>query len=205
MTSTLRTIHLHGEMLSRFGGPYRLAVASPVDVCRALGAQLAGFRRYIAEHDFRIIRISGPTTAVVGPEEVDLSLGRATDLHIVPVVAGSGGRAGNIGKIVGGVLLAATAWWAAPAAVAGGMGATAFAGISYGQIAGFGMLVALTGVSGLLTQTAKKQRSQASALFSGAQNTADEGATIPWVWGRCRVGGVIVSSGISSEEIAVTA
>jgi predicted phage tail protein len=203
MTMALRTVHLHGEMGARFGGPYRLAVDSPIDVCRALGAQLRGFRRFVAEHDFRIVRYAGPERIEVDPREIAMSIGRATDLHFVPIVAGSGGNGASIGKIIGGTLLAATAWWTGGATLAG-LGQTAFAGISYGQIAGFGLLIALTGVSGLLTTTAKKQKSQASALFSGAKNTTDEGATIPWVWGRCRVGGVVVSSGVSSENIKVT-
>lgn len=198
----IRTVHLHGEMADLFGGPYRLDVATLAEAFRALGAQLRGFRAYVQPRDFRIVRGADLETGrALGESEVSLRLGRA-DLHVVPVVAGSGGgRSANVGKIIAGVAIAAVAWWAAP--VAGGLGATVFGGVTYGNIAAVGLMAAFAGVSGLLTPQPKKKKSDASSLFSQAANVADEGATIPWVWGKCMVGSVVASAGISAEDIAL--
>lgn len=197
----IRTVRLHGVMRKLFGGPFRLKIASPVEAFKALGAQLPGFKRYVVDHSFRIV--AGPSRATgiaIGPGQLEAVLGDV-DLHIVSIAAGSGGRGSDIGKIVAGVAIAALAWWAAPAV--GGLGAAAFGGVTYGNIAGFGALIALTGVAGLLTPQPKKQKDQSSALFSGAVNTTDEGAAIPWVWGTCMVGSVVASSGMSAEDIPV--
>lgn len=195
----IRTVRLHGVMRKLFGGPFRLKIASPAEAFKALGAQLPGFKRYVVEHSFRIV--AGPSRATgiaIGPGQLEEVLGDV-DLHIVSIAAGSGGRGSDIGKIVAGVAIAAVAWWA-PGAV-GGL-AAAF-GATSGNIAGFGALIALTGVAGLLTPQPKKQKDQSSALFSGAVNTTDEGAAIPWVWGTCMVGSVVASSGMSAEDIPV--
>ncbi len=197
----IRTVHLHGAMRKRFGGPFRLNIVSPAEAFRALGAQLPGFKRYVVEHSFRIIvgeRRAGGVE--IGAEALTAGLG-SSDLHIVPVVAGSGGNARNVGKIVAGLTIAAVAWWAAP--VAGGLGAAAFGSVTYGNIAGFGLLIALSGASGLLSPHAKKQSDDSSAVFASAVNTSDEGATIPWVWGTCMVGSVVASSGMSAEDIPI--
>ena len=198
----IRTIHLHGDMGRRFGRHHRLDVGSAAEAFRALGAQLPGFKRYALEASFRIVR---GASLKKGRDLAEGALGMrlgAADLHLVPVVAGSaGGKGQNIGKIVAGTAIAAVAWWAAPAA--GGMAATLFGGVTYGNVAGFGLLTALSGVSGLLTPQPKKQKDQSSALFSSAANIAEEGATIPWVWGRCMVGSVVASQGMSAEDIPV--
>lgn len=196
----IRTVRLHGAMRKLFGGPFRLKIATPAEAFRALGAQILGFKRYVVDHSFRIVvgrsRAAG---AAIGPEALEAALGDA-DLHIVPVVAGSGGgRGSDIGKIVAGMAIAAVAWWA-PGAV-GGL-AAAF-GATSGNIAGFGVIVALTGVAGLLVPQPQAHKNDSSALFSGAVNTTDEGAAIPWVWGECLVGSVVASSGMSAEDIPI--
>lgn len=200
---TLRTIHLHGEMADIFGGPYRLDVDTLAMAFRALGAQLRGFRAYVAARHFRIVR--GPSLEV-GREidEAEIGMRLAGDLHVVPIIAGSGGgRQAGVGKLVAGVAIAAVAWWAAPAAAAGGMGAAAFGGVTYGNIAGFGLMLALAGASSLLTAQPKKRARDQSSIFGQSVNTAEEGATIPWVWGEAIIGSVVASGGISAEDVAI--
>lgn len=193
----LRTVTLHGEARKRFGGPFRLDITTAADAFRALGAQLPGFKRYTLEHSFRIVRGASPKRGfALDAAALSMRLGGA-DLHIVPAIAGSGG---NTGKIIIGAAIAAVAWWAAPAA---GMSAAAFGGVTYGNIAGFGLLMALSGVAGLLTPQPGKQKDQSSALFTGAANIAKEGEAIPWIWGRTMVGSVVVSQGMSAEDIPV--
>lgn len=209
----LRTIHLHGEMRSRFGGPYQLDVASAAEAAKALGAQIPGFKRYVLEHDFRIVRTAAPERqSDLGADELMLALGRTTDLAFIPVVAGSGGNGRNVAKIVGGLTIAAVAWWAAPTAIAGasasGMGTAIVSvggmSLTYGNIAGFGLIMALSGASNLLSKPASKSSGKASLLYSGAQNVTEEGGAIPWIWGtRVRVGSTVISSGVSSEDIGL--
>ncbi len=200
---TVRTIHLHGEMADIFGGSFRLDVDTLPMAFRALGAQLRGFRAYVAARSFRLVR--GASIAAgreIGEDEIGMRL--SGDLHVVPVIAGSGGgREAGVGKLVAGVAIAAVAWWAAPAAAAGGMGATVFGGVTYGNIAGFGLMVALAGASSLLTTQPKKRARDQSTLFGQSVNVAEEGATIPWVWGEAIIGSVVASGGISAEDVAI--
>jgi predicted phage tail protein len=145
----------------------------------------------------------------------------------VPVPTGAG-KGKGIGKIVLGVALiaasvfmagtttaaaaaAAGSTTAAEAAIAGGTAAGgSLLGLSFGQMASFGLTMVLGGVSQLLTvapkvndyssRNAPDQRP--SFLFNGPVNVSEQGGPVPLVYGRVRVGSIVVSSGLKAEQIA---
>lgn len=156
-------------------------------------------------------------------------LGRESTIHLVPVVQGrkSGGGWGK--AIIGAVIMTAAIVMAPPVGVTGtvmgagtttsiawastgGMSATAFsvlgANITYGSVAVFGAALMFSGVSTLLGYNQKSNYSsrespdqRASFFFNGPVNVSEQGSSIPLVYGRCRTGSVVVSAGLTIEQI----
>lgn len=229
--ATFRTVHLHGAAEVQFGGPYRLAADTPRDAIRALLRLKPGFRKFVEQADWRIVR--GPLGRGIESDldMLNLRFGRVDEMHLIPVASGSAkGKA--IGKVVVGMALIAasivTAGMAAPAGVAvmsggiavgvsgGGlaMGATAFsvfgASITFANIAMVGAGLVLGGVSQLLAPNPKvgdygsreSANNRPSFLFNGPVNVAELGNVIPIVYGRdVEVGTVVGAAGIYVEEI----
>lgn len=208
----LRTIVLHGELGNRFGHTFSLDVATPVEAVRALIVQLKGFRRYFRDGNYRVIRKRDAREMDLDLDELKLRLGRAKELHIVPVVAGA---ASGLGKILIGVAIVGLAIVAPYAlGLAGGLGASAIGGatifgttLTFGQIAGVGLALALGGVAQMLSPTPQlsggsaAQDRRESFLFGGQDNTSAQGGPVPLVFGTFLVGSVVVSAGLSAEQV----
>ncbi|MGE0256801.1 MAG: tail assembly protein [Alphaproteobacteria bacterium] len=217
---TLRTVHLHGALAGRFGARHRIAVATPVEAFRALAVLRPGFRQAVSDGAFRIVRGDLYGGIDLDGETLGLRLGTC-DLHVVPVLAGAGGR--GTGKIILGAAIIGLAVWAAPAAplaagglegaAASGLAAEAFTAfgtsVTWGNIAGVGVAMALAGVSQMLSPLprvsdyALRERPEArpSFLFNGSLNTSEQGGPVPLGFGRFRVGSVVVSAGLAVEQI----
>jgi predicted phage tail protein len=204
----LRTVVLHGALGAQFGASFDLDVKSPVEAIRALIVQVKGFRQALREGHYRVLRL----TEALELEELKLRLGRATEIHIVPVIEGS---ASGWGKILTGVAIIGLAI-AAPYALgmAGGLSATfggisaiGFSGISFGTVAGLGAAVALGGVAQMLSPAPTLAGGSAavdrrdSFLFGSADNVTAQGVPVPLVFGEFVVGSVVISAGLSTEEI----
>ncbi|WP_353182454.1 tail assembly protein [Bosea sp. (in: a-proteobacteria)] len=206
----LKRIYLHGEAATLFGPEFVLDVGSLKDVAQALGVQLKGFREYIAGHDFRVVAGKALDDGMeLGNEQISFNVG-ARDIHIVPVVKGA--KKAGVGKLIAGVLLAAVAWWIAPALLpAGFMGAEAsltIFGLNANTIAMFGVAMALSGASQMLTPKQKKQQGtsaerQPSFVFNGAVNTTEQGGCVPLIYGRTMVGSTVISAGLTTDDIPV--
>lgn len=209
-------VYLHGDLQS-FGGPFAFDVNSTAEAVRALCSQLKGFRKRLSEGNFRVIRrgaFGGRDLTLVS---LTARLKSTHDLHIIPVVAGSG-RGKGVGKAILGVALVAASFAFAPAVVGAvgptlGMGTTAFSiagfGVTFSQIAGFGASMILGGISQLLSPSPKTngggalsgQPTNASFLFSGPVNVTSQGSPVPLVYGRFICGSVVISSAIATENI----
>jgi predicted phage tail protein len=209
---TAIAIRLHGD-LARFGGPFHLHVDTVGEAVRALCTQLRGLRAAIAAGSFRVIRGPQGSGLVMGEADLPMRLGRARELHVVPVPHGRGRGAGKI--ILGAVLIAA-AFVFAPAAAAGAgflganLGATAIAGlgITYGNIAMFGVSMLFSGIAQMMSPTPKAPKPfepadrRPSFLFEQPVNVSSQGSVIPLVYGRFRVGSVVVSASLETEDYA---
>jgi predicted phage tail protein len=208
----LRTVVLHGALATQFGASFELDVKSPVEAVRALIVQLRGFRQAFREGHYRVLKARDHVADTLDLDDMQLRLGRARELHIVPVIAGS---ASGWGKILAGVAIIGLAI-AAPYALgmAGGLSATfggisaiGFSGISFGTIAGLGAAVALGGVAQMLSPTptlaggSASQDRKESFLFGSSDNVTAQGGPVPLVFGEWVTGSVVISSGLSTEEI----
>lgn len=195
----LRNVHLHGSLRRRFGATFRLDVATAGEAGRALAAVVPGFREAVVGGWFRVVRGDRRTGLALGRGDLDFRLGGA-DLHIVPVLAGAGGRSG-LGKVIAGVFLIGAAFFF-PGAIAS-IGTSTGLGITAGQVAGLGVALALTGLGQLLAPKAKSTGDQSSYLFEGGANVVTEGGPVPLAYGRFRVNPVIVGIGLSTEDTAL--
>jgi len=220
----LRDIHLHGALGKRFGRHHRFDVATPGEAVRALCSQYKGFREALSVGQWKLVRGDRKTGQELGRDEVDLRLG-AAPLHIIPVPAGAGGR--GTGKVIAGIALIAAAFafaYYAPFGVASGglkaatAGAAATSGalnwsavvvpsvLSASGLAQAGLALTLVGVSALLAPQPKAPNFGSTAerndsyLLTGPTNTNAEGVPVPLIYGRCRVGSVVASAGISVED-----
>lgn len=196
-----RNIHLHGALGKRFGRHHTLDVATAGEAGRALAAVLPGFRDFAVGKWFRVVRGDRRTGLALGEGDLAFELG-AADLHIVPVLAGSGGR-GGLGKIIAGVFLIGAAFFF-PGSIAA-FGTATGLGITAGQVAGLGLALAMTGLGQMLAPKPKSNngKDQSSYLFDGGANVTTEGGPVPLVYGHFRVNPVLVGVGLSTEDIAV--
>ncbi|MGG7524107.1 tail assembly protein [bacterium BS0013] len=179
----MRTIHLYGSLAKEFGASFRMDVRSLAEACLAIGSQIPGFRKAIEEGRFRVTcgRARGDGFKL---DKSLITFGLpAGDLHIVPVVkGGKSGTGANVGKIIVGTLIAAVAW-----------------SIPGGQFAvGIGAAMALSGAASLLAPKVKAAPNRRSYM-GDAGNTSDQGGPVPLIIGRCMVGSVTISAGVSTN------
>lgn len=191
-------VRLHGALGARFGAEHRLAVRTPAEAVRALTVLRPGFRQAIAAGNWQVVRGDLAAGAALGADELGMRLGPA-GLHIVPVTAGAHG---GLGKIIGGLALAAGAFFLGPASL-GLIGTTvARAGI------GIGISMALNGSSALLAPKPKASKAagadNSSLLFNAPENVSVQGGAVPIGFGRFRVGSVVISAGLEAEAAPAT-
>jgi predicted phage tail protein len=210
MNSKLRTFHIHGNLGKQFSNEYKLAVDSITEGIRGICMQVKGFELALRDGEYKVFRGNPESKSGIQLSEsmLGVGLGDVEDIHIIPVASGS--KRNGIGKIILGIVLVAAAFFTAGGTLAAGvsasaMQATAFAGITYGQIAMVGISLILSGISQLLTpipntddMTAKENP---SFLFDGPFNTSRQGSAIPLVYGIFRVGSIVASAGIRNEQI----
>lgn len=199
----LRDIILHGALGAEFGERFRLDVATPAEAVRALILQVKGFRSRIRGGSYRVIKAPARE---LGERELALRLGRANELHIVPVPAGA---ASGLGKIIAGVALVAAAFaapylaptlFAGTGALAGALGTT---GLTItGVTASIGFSLALGGVAAMLAPSPKGNPNQnASFLFGGQLNITGQGGPVPLLYGTFLTGSVVISAGLEIQQL----
>lgn len=202
----LRHIHLHGALAEKFGEyPYEVDIATPAEAVRALSVLQPGFRQELRHGSYHVLLKHGERFFDIGEEDLALQMGKASEVHFIPVIEGGKNNSGIL-KIVLGLALVAGAFFLAPAA-AGGLGASALSfggmGVTYGQIAMIGVGLAVAGAAQLLAPEtkSKKEKDDKSYIASPSENTVAQGSPVPIVLGRYMVGSVVMSVGISTEQI----
>jgi predicted phage tail protein len=198
-------IRLHGALGARFGEEHWFDVASPREVLRALAVNFPDFPEAIKDGHYQILR------GEIDLDLDELDLRGQAPIHIVPVAQGAGG---GRGKAVLGVALAGAAV-IATGGTAAGLSATAFTAlgstVSWGNIALFGATMALTGISQMMAKppalsgpASGRSESLPSHMFNGPVNLTEQGAPLPLIYGRVRVGSIAVSGSISTEDVSPT-
>lgn len=217
---SVRTLYLHGWLKDKFGEKHSFDASTPRILFSAMRSQVPGFYNAVVEEQFVVVRGDRYKGYNLGAEELSFKFGNEKDLHLIPVVEGAKGKGAAVAKIVIGVALFAVGAFAIAAAPIGLAGATASMGVggsallgsfglTYGALAVGGLGMALLGVSALLTPRAEtvdygdKELSdqRPSFLFNGPRNQSQQGLPIPLVFGRVRTGSLLVSTGITTEDL----
>jgi predicted phage tail protein len=222
----MRTVFLYGALAGTLPEQYRedgrarirLDVRSAGQACRLLAVQLPEFDRVLQAGAFKVrLGADGKIHRTLRDGESEVRLGRKNELHIVPAAGFAWtGENRSLGKVILGVALLgagiAGGILAAPAGATFGaaMGAEAAFGISYGSIALTGASMALTGLAQVLAPNPSVGRyeqreapeDRPNWLFTGAVNSVNQGAAVPWVYGRdVLCSSVVLSGAIVDEQI----
>jgi len=193
----MKTIILLGELGKRYGRKHLLDVKSPAEAVRALCANFKDFAAFVSSSQERNVgyRVLNKRDAV-GLD--DLHNPASQRITIAPVVAGAGGKVGQI--LLGAALIAASILVPGLAAVTL-FGTTTLATVAFGV----GVSLALGGVAQMLAPQPKfdgpQEEQQPSYVFNGAVNTTAQGQPVPVGYGRMVVGSAVISAGISVEGI----
>lgn len=183
---TIRTIRLGGALAEQFGAEHRMAVDHIGEAVVALNALCPGFNSAIRALDEQgmVFRVSVADRDVCESELMLVSTG---DILIMPVVAGA---SSVVQTVVGVVLIAVGIYTGQPWLVASGIG------------------MALGGIVGMMSTiptvdagSADSGNSKSSYLFGGSQNTGAQGMPVPVGCGERRYSGIVISAGISVEDM----
>lgn len=204
----MRKITLHGRLRQKFGASFTLQVNSVIEAMRCLAANFPNFDSEVVKGSYFVFIGPGKKGDAWDEERLALYLPPRRDIHIYP--APKGGKRGGLGKIIAGIALIGISVLSGGAATplfGGALGA----GFTGGTVALVGASLALSGVATMLTKppktpnmsTFERPEERPSFLLSAPTNIASEGAVIPIVGGRMRVGSLIISSGVTNEQIPV--
>jgi predicted phage tail protein len=164
---------------------YELSTGDVREAVKAVDVNHPGFVKYLANAkskglEFAVFR----NRKNIG--ERDLKLGRAQEIRIVPVIAGSK-RAGLLQTILGVALIVLSPFT---------NGATLAPGIA---LAAGGVIQMLSPQATGLKQSASPENAPSYA-FGSAKNTTASGNPVPICIGERRWGGIIISASIHAED-----
>lgn len=192
MTERMRTIRLYGQLGSRFGRSFRLAVNSPAEAIRALCAIVPGFQQYLAK-----AKEQGMAFAVfIGKQNISKDQLQdppgADDIRIAPVLLGS--KRGGVLNIILGVVLIVVGVYTRNTNL-----------IVQGAAMAIGGVVQMLGPQpkGLGSQDSVENRPSYS--MNGTVNTQAQGNPVPVPYGGhdtkgMLVGSAVISGGIMAED-----
>ena len=202
-----RKIKLYGK-LAEYVAHKELDVASsvvktPANAVRFLISNFNNIEQHIKENNYQI-KIGNN---FITEQEVLFPVGN-DDIHIIPVLQGSGG----VGRVLGGIALIGLAFATGGASLSLSTGLTFKAGalggvfVSKALVYGGGLL-ALSGASQMLAPQPQIPDFQSpddpriSFNFSGIQNVTRAGTPIPLVYGEIFTGSVVISAQVDTEQI----
>lgn len=210
MLDALREVRLYGALGREFGRVHRLAVATTAEAVQALCVVLPGFERALLGPDgqaaYHVFVGRGAGRAAIALPQTADPVGKSEPIRIVPAIAGAK-RGGLLPVLLGAALLFAAPYLAGAVGTSFGIGA---AGIVNTATLAIGKALILGGVVQLLSPqnrqgATQKAENAPSYNFDGPVNTTQEGLPVPLGYGRCVVGGAVISAGISTSDQAVTA
>ncbi len=183
---------------------WMLDCSSPAEAIQLISVNTGGaIRRWIRAHlkDYKICEVEC-TYDDGRSEKLDTKTfqmeRQCKTIRFLPIFAGAGGSNGLVQTIIG-VVLIVVGVICSPAS-GGSSLSLAKVGSSMLIAAGIGMTI--SGICTMLMSTSKDDDDDSSSnyYFNGAQNTTNQGAPVPLVFGRCRVGSAVISSGIDITQ-----
>lgn len=181
------TVKLYGN-LRKFGNEFKLVdVQNTAEAMNALYCQLNGFRMAIQKGLFNIKADEKEFTMESLKDDVREPLKDKTTIHILPVIAGSGGV---VQAVVGAVLI-----------VVGAISQQYYlVGAGIALIAG-GVAQMLTKTPSVDTPSRDETEKKQSTSFSNLQNLVAQGRPVPLAYGRILVGSLIIGKGAETLKV----
>lgn len=223
----MKKVVLRGELGKKFGRVHYFELNTAGEAIRALACNFEGFRQELCEAGERGIgyMVHIGKSAMEALDEMENPTGRQEVISITPVLQGAGGG-GGLGQIFAGIALVAAAIFLGPIGAGAGALFTAGSGVAT-AVGGIGAGLLLTGTAQLLspaltdqngtfgTSTPSRTRARSSFLpennetadnrssyiFNGPVNLTAQGNPVPLCYGRMIIGSVVVSAGLSVEDI----
>ena len=204
----LRKVKLYGELADFVG--YKELDAVINSTADAVSFLITNFPKVEAHMSDRYYQV------LVGDHDIDETeihnpIGQS-DISIVPVITGAGGR--GLGKILLGAALIGGAFLFNPAlsfsfskGVTGFGALTGVSGAITKAAVYLGASLVLTGVSEMLfplpepKEFTNEEDPRISFSFSGVQNTSRAGTSHPIVYGEIVTGSVVISAGIDTNQV----
>lgn len=208
----IREVFLHGRLADEYTPKIELDADDIRMIVAGINSNHPGFMEDFTEGEWHILRGDAMNKDSMTTEEAQMTLGNVKQIHIFPKLEGAGGDNGLMSVVLG-IAIVAVAWWAAPAV--GGLGASALsfggASLTYGNIAMFGVAMALGGVAQMMAPTpklgdmmaAERAQDRPSFMFNGPVNVMVPGGPVPLVYGEFETGSTVVSAGVMVEKIAI--
>lgn len=205
--SEMKTVYLWGDLADWIpDGKLTADFNSARTATSAIEANWPGFKELIRNRHLEIWYEHEGQKYSIGEDKLFMKIG-ADNIHISPVIEGSGGRTGKV--ILGVALFAAGA--VASGGTLSGFGAAAFGnslGITAGQLIISGGLMVL---NGLFAPQAPKgdfgkneEERKPSAIYRGPLNTQEQGIAFPLVFGFGVIaGGSVIHVEIDSADVPV--
>ena len=198
----LRKVKFYGELADFIGHKELEAVInSTADAVSFLIHNFPKLEEHMANRYYQVL---------IGDYDIDETeihdpIGQS-DISIVPVITGAGGR--GLGKILLGAALIGVAFIASPALSFSAKGfGFANAGFLAKSAVYLGASLVLTGVSEMLfplpepKDFSNEEDPRISFNFSGVQNTSRAGTSHPIVYGEIVTGSVVISAGIDTNQV----
>lgn len=184
----MKEIVLHGSLGARFGERFFLDVKTAGEAVHALSVQLPGFRDAIAKGNWHFLRGPLESNDSLTEQELPLGLGHTNQLHLLPAAEGAGN--GILTTIVGVALIVVGVVTANPYLVAAGVGVT---------LGGVMQMTSPVAADDYANRERPDQRP--SFTFDGPVNTSTQGLPVPIICGRVKCGSVVISAGMTAEQI----
>jgi predicted phage tail protein len=205
----MKKVILEGVLGEKFGRDWLLDIRTPAESIRAIEANRRGFCKFLGESHKDGIHYQ----ILLDEEEIEpvRLLGPFSDretFRIVPVIEGA--SRGALKTIVGFVLIVAGFALAAPSG--GGSLSMSEAGftvigfeVTAGMITLAGVALVLSGISASMLEIpdASSGEQKPSYLFAGPVNTISQGGPVPIGYGRLMVGSILVSGGVTVDEVPI--
>ena len=205
----LRKVKLYGELADFIGHKELEAVInSTADAISFLIHNFPKLEAHMADRYYQVL---------IGDYDIDETeihdpIGQS-DISIVPVITGAGGR--GLGKILLGAALIGGAFMFSPMTLGSftakgvAAGAVPFAKVGFlaKSAAYLGASLVLSGVSDMLfplpepKDFSNEEDPRISFNFSGVQNTSRAGTSHPIVYGEIVTGSVVISAGIDTNQV----
>ena len=175
---------------------------SPAEAIQLIEANKPGIRRWIAQNlnNYKICQVeceneNGEKEQLT--TDTYTTVRKCKTIRFVPIFTGAGGSNGFLQAVVGVVMI-----------VVGAIGVYGLGWTGVGAVIGKGMITAgigmvLGAICTMLMSPSKNDDDgddRSNYYFNGAVNTVAQGAPVPLVFGRCRVGSAVVSSEIVVKE-----